>query len=175
MADDGATLSGVHDAIEAAVREAIPVLDTVGAYTVGDAVNTPAALIELEAAEEGEDDGSGRVPVRCTWTIHCLLSRKTERVEVEIRDFATKVLALVRQNRWGMPALMPDNLQAGPGEFSPGQDGYEGWYVTWEQTVYIGPDVWVGDGLIASTVYIGRSPAIGEGHAEDYDAVHEEA
>ena len=148
-----ATLSDMHDAITSALQTALPVLETVRAYGVGDSMNTPAALLELETVEEGEDDGSGRIPLRCTWTIHCILSHRTPKVEREVRDFATQVFGIVRRNRWGLPTEYPEVLQCGPGEFQPGQEGYESWYVTWEQPFFAGEDVWTGDGIQPDTVY----------------------
>lgn len=148
-----ATISDMHETILSAIRDQLPVLQTVRDYHVGASLETPAALLELETMEEGEDDGTEMVPLRCTWTIHCVLGRRTDSIEREVRDFAAQVLALVRRNRWGLPTSLPEAITSGPGEFQTGQDGFESWYVTWEQELRVGTDIWQGDGTQPDTVY----------------------
>ncbi|SFD67979.1 hypothetical protein SAMN05660831_02093 [Thiohalospira halophila DSM 15071] len=151
------TLAEQHDAILKTLRDGLPQLATVEAYSPGDAIDTPAALLELEVIEEdpGENDGSDRVPLRCTWTVHCVLSTRTPNVQREIRAMAAQILGMIRRQRWGgLPVRPPEQIQGGPGEISQGPHGYESWYLTWEQVLYLGDDVWLGDPPEIDTVYI---------------------
>lgn len=59
----------------------------------------------------------------------------------------------------------------GPGEFKPGQEGFDSWYATWEQTVYLGKGVWDPEGVIPEKIYLGQTPAIGPIHEPDYTSL----
>nr|VFJ67599.1 MAG: hypothetical protein BECKFW1821B_GA0114236_11329 [Candidatus Kentron sp. FW] len=66
-----------------------------------------------------------------------------------------------------LPDIAGDDA-IGPGEFKLGQEGYDSWYATWEQTVYLGESVWNLEGVIPEKIYLGRSPEIGAAHEQDY-------
>lgn len=162
------TLAEQHDAILATLSGAMPELTTVAAYAPGEQIDTPAVLLELEVIEEdvAEDDGTDRVPLRCTWTLHCILSTRTPNVHREIRSMAAHVLGLIRRQRWGgLPVRPPEQIEGGPGGISEGPHGFEAWYVTWEQMLYLGDDIWDGEAPTIDTVHIG---ARGDDH-EEYD------
>lgn len=150
-----------------------PVPDAEGQERVP--VVTPAILLELEAIDHGEDDGTDRQPLRLTWVAHCVLSFRTAQLQIELREFATSVLARVRHNRWGFYGAVqePTALSAQPAEFRPGLDGFEVWIARWEQLVYVGPDVWSGEGILPTEVWLGWSPHIGTAHVDEYVRVDE--
>lgn len=139
------------------------------------ALVTPALLLELSAIDPGTDDGTGRQPLRLTWTGHCVLSFLTRDLQTELPEFAADVLACVRFNRWGLAQAVrvPEALSAQPGEFRPGLAGYDSWVATWEQEIYTGENIWSGAGIIPSEVWTGFAPLIGEmdGGPEDYDRI----
>lgn len=152
-------------------------VETVAAYR-SDAhdqtINTPALLLELELLDEGRDAGDGRDALRCSFTAHCILSNLTDGVEIEVRNFAAEVFRLLIGERFGLGELAddPEAISAAPGEFKPGAEGYESWYVNWEQSVYFGESMWEG-GIVPHTVKLGWSPDVGTGHADDYEQVTE--
>lgn len=168
MASNGATLQDLHDAIQLAIAERLPNLATVRLYATGERIDTPAALIEFEGLEIGEDDDTDRTPLYCAVTVHCLLGHRTPDLDLQIRMFASEIMSLVWRNRWGLPTGAPEELEAGPGELSAGDMGYESWYVTWRQTLYVGASAWDDEGVIPDTIYVGYAPDIGEGHKPDY-------
>lgn len=166
------TLNDLHNAIVATTQAAFgSVVETVAAYSPlqADPINTPAVLIEMDSADEGEDCGDGRVPLKCQFLAHCILSTKTPNVQVEVRAFAAQMFQVVRHNNWGLTGNVtrPASLSMLPGEFRPGNHGYESWIVAWEQTLYLGDSVWTG-GVRPETVYLGITPNIGAGHEGDY-------
>jgi len=134
---------------------------------------TPAILLQLDAIDPGEDDGTDRQPLRLTWVAHCVLSFRTEQVQLELRELAADVLSLVRNQRWGLSGALqvPTALSALPGEFVPGLQGSDSWQVRWEQQTYIGPSVWASRGVLPLTVWLGQAPEIGVEHVDDYDLV----
>nr|VFK50894.1 MAG: hypothetical protein BECKTC1821D_GA0114238_11232 [Candidatus Kentron sp. TC] len=171
-------LDDFHNAVLDGVRAHFDgKLKTVTMYDMGNTepIETQAALLVMESGGRGEDLGDGRFPLRCLITLHCILGFKTEKLALKLRKFATSVIRLVDQNRWGMidAVDLPDIGQdaIGPGEFRPGQEGYDRWYATWEQTVYLGKGVWDPEGVAPEKIYLGQTPAIGAGHEPDYERI----
>ncbi|MCG7868196.1 MAG: hypothetical protein JAY74_17755 [Candidatus Thiodiazotropha taylori] len=171
-------LKTVHDAQVRFFKSHLDArLETIKAYRSDEqdeTINTPALLLELERIDEGSDAGDGRDALRCSFTAHCILSNLTDGVEIEVRNFAATVFRLLKGARFGLEELAgdPEAITAGPGEFKPGAEGYESWYVNWEQNVYIGESMWEG-GIVPHTVKLGWSPDVGIGHADDYEQVTE--
>jgi hypothetical protein len=163
-----ATLKDLHAAILTALRSHFGAkVVTVGAYRLAetDPVATPALLLEMEGGERGEGMGDERVPLQCRFSVHCLLSFQTKDVELEVRDFAARVFCLVQYNHWGLGGDVDDPVETviGPGEFKPGKDGYESWYVGWEQTIHLGESVWNEDAVVVGKVYLGQGSDVGDG------------
>jgi len=168
-----ATLTDLHQAILAALRDQFTGrVDTIAHYAPlgSDPIDTPALLLELEEADEGDDIGDGRMPLRGRWAIHCVLSLHTPEVALSVREMAAEVMTLVRRNGWGMgPSIgRPKGLHMAPGDMRPGQAGYESWVVSWEQTLYLVASLWDGTGITPSKVFLGIAPDIGLGHEPDY-------
>jgi hypothetical protein len=132
-------------------------------------VVTPAILLELESIAPGEDDGTDRQALLLTFSAHCVLSQRTEAMQLELREFAADLLSHLRHQRWGLAGALqePTALAAAAGEFSPGLEGFDSWRATWEQTVYVGASVWAG-GVAPTAVWLGQAPLIGAAHEDDY-------
>lgn len=137
-----------------------------------DTITTPAILIELGEIDPGEGKSGGRLAVNLDIRLHCVLSAKTERVNLEVINFATVVMQHVHKNRWTLSTMveLPQRIAAFPGMFRPDEKGFESWVVNWTQTAHIGA-VWEADCLPPEEVYIGASPAIGAAHRDDYKRV----
>lgn len=172
-----ATLEAVHDAMVATITAHFDDrIQTVAAYNPAwdTPLNTPAVLLELENFSEGQDLADGRVPLRCRFTAHCVLSWETPSIQMEIRNFGAEFFQLLRRNRWGLEKdaiSNPDGADAGEGEFQPKQDkkpGFESWAVSWEQTVYVGADEWETAYPLPTAVFLGWSPEIGPDNVEKY-------
>lgn len=176
MSDDD--LKKIHDAqvrfFKSRLESRVETIDAYRSDAHDKEINTPALLIELELIDEGRDAGDGRDALRCSFTAHCILSNLTPNVEIEVRNFAATVFRLIKGNRFGLGELAddPEGITAGPGEFKPGAEGYESWYVNWEQNVYLGDSMWEG-GIMPHIVKLGWSPDVGTGHADDYEQVTE--
>ncbi len=168
-------LDDFHNAILEGIRTHFAGrLKTVAMYDVGntDPIETPAALLVMESGGKREDLGDGRFPLRCLITVHCILGFKTKNLALELRKFAASSIRLVDGNRWGIEESvdLPDisgQDAIGPGEFRPGQDGYDSWYATWEQTIYLGESVWNLEGVTPEKIYLGQAPEIGAAHEDD--------
>ena len=135
--------------------------------------STPALLLEMEHAQAGQDAGDGRHPLQCRMTLHCVLSLRTANVQMEIRLFATDVWTQVRHNTWRCHNVrMPVDIAMGPGQFQPGQEGYESWYVTWEQTIDLGEALWQTDEVYQGKVFL-RDQRAGDDYAPLAEDRHE--
>lgn len=179
-------LRQLHDAMVAVLSAAYrDKVNTVAAYDPfpdlddqeRQPLTTPAILLELQSIGEGEADGTDRQALRLDLTAHCILSLRTEQVQLELREMATDVLNRIRHERWGLAGAVqqPTALAAQAGEFAPGLAGYDSWQVTWEQTIYVGPGMWLpAPGTVRPVaIWLGQAPLIGTGHEADYDLIVE--
>lgn len=140
-------------------------------------ITTPAILLGIDSidCDESDDDGTDRTPLRLMCTADCVLSTRTDDLDLELREFAAATLARIRHNRWGLGRAVhrPEALNAQPAVLDPAQAGYGIWRALWEQVVYLGPDVWAGTGTPPQEVWLGFAPRIGAAYVDDYIRVDE--
>ena len=114
---------------------------------------TPALLLELESIDPDDDEMHmpGRVGMRCAWSVHVMLSTRTEELQIALPELAAAVVALVRKqeteplhpplngNHWCLGEAVdgPDAVTARPAGFHPGLHGHDSWVVTWEQAIHL--------------------------------------
>lgn len=177
MTESKNDLTALHDAMALSIESSMPMLKTIKAYDpmTRDTIATPAVLIEAIEMKPGGRLTGGRLPVTVEFAAHCCLSVKTERVELEIRNFAAKMMQVIEGNKWGLADAVerPERLTAFPGAFKPDDKGFESWVVTWEQTIHLG-DVWEGVDFLPTDVYLGESPNIGAAHKDKYEKITDE-
>ncbi|MBL4929333.1 hypothetical protein [Fuscibacter oryzae] len=175
--DTEVDLDQMHSAICTAIREALPILQTVEAYDEDRRdLPLPACLIELVDLEPVPDDDPGTEQLAAT-------SRWEARIILGLRDFETKraapkmaaaIALAVRNNRWGLrvgPAV-PTAIE--PDDFAPELDKFEVWRIDWEQRIHIGPSVWTDEGTIPTQVFSGFAPEVGAANPGDYGPVTDE-
>lgn len=165
----------IHQAQVAAVQEAMPMLAQVAEYSPEllegrTAIISPAVLFEAVQIQPERQGSGGRCALTIEFAAHCILSTKTEHVQLEIRNFAVRLLQVINQNRWGLVyAQHPMELTAFPSTFSAAL-GFESWIVSWEQTFHLG-EVKLGKDWLPTKVYLGEAPTVGKAHQSDYQLV----
>lgn len=172
------TLAEFHTAIKTVIAANFGAnVNTVIWYQQGEEANgqplpvrTPAIILEIEAAEEGDDIGDERAPLLCHITAYCILGQQTTDLQIQVRTFAAQLFASVRKNKWGLGKAVsfPGGITLGPGKFDPEKTGYDSWFVSWDQTLYIGASVWYSSGILPTEVWVSWSPEIGEDFVDDY-------
>lgn len=177
---DLVTLRDLHDAMLAALQEAYPapLVATVTAYDPvvapvtqeAQPLTAPALLLHLLAIDPGAEDGTDRDAARLTWALHCVLSARTADLALEVREFAADVRRFIRYQQWGYPSAVgvPEALAAQEADFAPGLAGYDSWVVTWEQSVYLGEDIWLGTGAPPQQILYSWAPRIGAAYEPEY-------
>ena len=116
-------------------------------------IKTPMMLIELESIDPDDSSSSkpGRVSIRCSWSVHVVLSIETERLQIALAELAAAVVALIRKtefapgipplngNRWGLGKAVDvsEAVSASPAGESAGANGRDSWVVTWEQVAHL--------------------------------------
>lgn len=139
------TFTALHDAMAEHLEKAIPALRTVDAYKdePNDKIQTPAVLVGVEEMQAGQKVSGGRLAMACIFSAYCLLSSKTVRSDLEVRNMAASVAANIDGQRFGLGEAVgrPTNITAVPGVFQNDQPGLECWIVSWEQVVHLGA-VW---------------------------------
>jgi hypothetical protein len=131
---------------------------------------TPAVILEIDSADEGDDVGDDRAPLLCHITAYCILGQQTNELQVQIRNFAAQLFAKIRKNKWGLGhnVSFPVNISLGPGKFDPEKNGFDSWFVSWDQTLYLGADIWDSSGIIPSEVWWSWDPEIGIPFVDSY-------
>lgn len=137
----------LNTAIIAGIREKFPDLETVEFYRdERRPVIAPACLLEMSEFEPGEpyaDAGTGQLVVDMTFEARLILGFKTNEAKQSIRKLATAFAQFVHLKRWPGARTGPGQfVSAYPDSFSPAQDQYEVWLVTWTQKVFLGETVW---------------------------------
>lgn len=153
----GAAHAGILASLEARFGARIA---RYGAYELDDELGdpqreiaTPALLLRLESfvADLAEPDPWGRLPLRCAWSVRCLLSTETQDLQRTLPQLAAAVVSTViplasvdagrRGADWGLggavglpeaPSAQPDGL---------GIFGADSWVVRWEQVVYVSEEL----------------------------------
>ena len=131
-----------------------------GALAGTETLTTPALLLEWEDGRMGTADGNGGHQITYRLTLHCVLSLATASVGSEIRRMATQVMMLVNQNQqWRCQNVgRPERLEMGPGKIQAGEQGYDSWYVTWEQSITLGDAIWTNTDGRLKTVEVSLAP-----------------
>ena len=169
------TVKAFHQAVMTAIAEHFTGKVQVLAYPLETSeIQTPAVLLEMESAEEGQDPGDGRIALQCRMAAHCVLGFQTEHIGMEVRSFSSQLFTLIVDNKFGIggDVSWPEGLEMHPGEFKTGKAGFESWCVIWEQTLYLGESEWDDSGIVPETVMLGIAPNIGAAHEEDYRPVN---
>ena len=172
MSDNPLTsFTAFFDAIKAEL-DTIPNVREVALYDAHqlDKVTTPAILVELGEIDPADTRTGGRLAVNVDMRLHCVLSVKTDLVQLEIRNFAAVVMTKIHKNRFGLAGAveLPQRLSAFPGMFRPDEKGFESWVVNWTQAVHLGA-VWEEEDFLPTDVYLGLSPDVGADHVDDYE------
>lgn len=136
-------------------------------------IATPGVLVAIEDLSEGEDKGDERLPLACRVTAFCSLNKTTPDAELEIRKFATELFRLVRRKKFelGADVSFPEDFDIGEGVIKQGVEGVVSWFVSWQQTLYLGESVWDPQGIMPDSVYLGQAPDIGTGNEPKYSEV----
>jgi len=120
-------------------------------------VNTPAIFFEVETGGQGLDLGDDRVAIKLNLVAHLVLSNDLPNVKREIVAFASEMFRFVCENFWNLNGKItaPEHIEIGPSDFKPGKHGFESWYCSWEQTIYLGVSEWAPTDFTPTQVYLG--------------------
>ncbi len=167
----------LHQAMIDDIKGKLPSIKTVVAYDPTDennggqhqSVKTPAVLIELSEMKPGKSLGDSRQAFECEFILHCILSVKTDNVQLEIRNYAAAVAKVIYRNKWGLSDCVepPEDIAAYPGVFKAGDKGFESWVVNYSQKIHLG-DLPLNTETAPTDVFIGYAPKVGADHQADY-------
>lgn len=137
----------------------------------------PAVYVAVLATGRPEPVGTGEQDVPVTFAAYAVAIDKPKLSKAVAALNITELLVTrIYAQQWGRPEHV---FGAGP---ASSRNLYSGviatkgvalWAVTWRQTVRVGDDVFVTDLPMPSTLYLGISPEIGEGHESDYEEINE--
>lgn len=182
----------LHEAIETELKKRVPILSTVALYDPTDiapggsfTIKTPAVLIELTEVKPGRAVTGGRIPFKCEFALHCILSTKSPDLPLAVRNLAAAVAMVVgylpedaqsefvrtgRQS-WGLSergveCVPVDSINIYPGSFKPkgGNEkaiGFDSMIVTFEQQIHFGPLVIDSPAFLPDEIEIGGQYEVG--------------
>jgi hypothetical protein len=60
-------------------------------------------------------------------------------------------------------------ITLGPGKFDPEKNGFDSWFVSWDQTLYLGDSVWDSTGIMPTEILWSEVPLIGTQNVDEYE------
>ncbi|HEK1766530.1 hypothetical protein ACCE15_05390 [Pseudomonas parafulva] len=157
-------LATLHAALTATIREAIPELASVDAYTeVGNAPALPAlrhGIVRMTADAAPRD---GRSVLVTTFEADITPDAANPEARLQGSVLAAQLMDLLRQQLWGLDFVEPSrNVRA----FFAGA----GWRVRWDQPVLLGELQWHWPDQPPGSLRLGFSPDTGPGNESQYIA-----
>lgn len=132
----------------------------------------PAVLVACLGATRGTDHGSGEYDFLCRYSAYCLTRHAggREARAATALELAEAVLAQVESARFGLAGVSPAKVTRLDNLYGEAFDkaGVALWAVSWEQKALLGADIWAGDGVLPSELFVGFAPEIGTPHEADY-------
>lgn len=112
----------------------------------------------------------GRRAQKMRINVHCIVSRGIEDADLKALDLASAVDRIVDTNCWdlGVAVEVPENVSGNEGMMSTGKNAFEGWEVSWYQTIYLG-DVLIFDPTLKN-VFMSVNPE-NPGSSDEYQKV----
>ncbi|MFJ2981308.1 MULTISPECIES: hypothetical protein [unclassified Pseudomonas] len=157
-------LAILQTAVTATIREAMPQLASVDAYTaVGNAPERPAlrhGIVRMTADAAPRD---GRSVLIATFEADITADSANPEARLQGSLLAAQLMDLLRQQHWALDFVEATrNVQA---QF----DG-SAWTVRWDQPVLLGEPRWQWPDQPPGTLMLGFAPAIGPGNEGSYHA-----
>lgn len=167
-------LDTLHDAIKAAFTAQFEDAAVDFYPRPGDKIGSPSIFLEIEdiVADDPDDVGTEQLAVTLMFNAYVVLSYKDPNKKA-IKKFAASVMSYVRGRRWGQPVGPANVVIASPDKVIGQPDDYECMRIEFTHEAMLGADVFAGDGVIPTEVYLGYAPDIGPPHIDDYELVNE--
>ena len=132
--------------------------------------HAPLILLDIENINCGESIGTEQTPLECHFMAFCLLDSNMKHGQFAIREFASKLIALINENNWnlGEQSEFPINIESEIAVFHPHADAMLCWQIEWTQTIYLGDNIWDSEGITPTEINLSQVPEVGTAHKEDY-------
>ncbi|MEE1924292.1 hypothetical protein V0R50_19700 [Pseudomonas sp. 148P] len=160
-------LSGLHQAISAAIETAIPQLATVGSYAaVQQETALPALFHGIVGLKPGVDPGDGHSRVVATFEARISTDGDRPQATLEAITLAAQLMVLLRKQYWNI-----DFVEEAQGvQALPSSTAATTWTVQWEQVLHLGEVQWPWPNQPPGSLVLAFDPDSGPGHESDYRA-----
>lgn len=133
----------------------------------GEAIATPAILLDLEdiQVDDPDDIGTDQTAVTLNFNAYVVLDYKAGKKQA-IKSLAASVLAYVNGHRWGSPVGAAAVSGASPDKIAGREDDYEVMRVEFSHAALLGVDIWEDEniGTIPGSVFVsGEVTDVSEG------------
>ena len=169
-------LTQLHTAIVAGLRAKLAGVPTVDTYPViRRSLRLPAVLVELAEMEPGDDPGTGETALVGRFQARAIIDPNQANADLLVRELAARIAVAITHETWGLGIGVAQLVQIGEDAFKPELDGYMVWVVEWTHEFHLGEAAWPYPDESGLTVMLGMYPETGEGRAEHYWPLGEEA
>lgn len=160
-------LSGLHQAISAAIETAIPQLATVGSYAaVQQETALPALFHGIVGLKPGVDPGDGHSRVVATFEARISTDGGRPQATLEAITLAAQLMVLLRKQYWDIEFVEEARaIQAQPLATAPSS-----WTLQWEQVLHLGQAQWPWPNQPPGSLVFSFDPDTGVGHEDSYKA-----
>lgn len=162
-------LTTLHEAIEAALRVAMPRVEHVEAFPEMDQeMPVPALLFALVGWRPAEDDGTGKSALDTRFQACVLVDATRKRAPLQAAILAAELTGVLRAQNWGLEFVeVAGHIAAWPDKSTPELDGYAVWVVEWTHVLRVGKLAdWPDE---AQRILFNIEPSTGGGGPELYD------
>lgn len=160
-------LSGLHQAVSATLRAAMPQLRTVECYAAVQAQTPlPALFHGIVGLKPGIDPGDGHSCVIATFEARIHTDASQPYPALEAVDLAAQLMVLLRKQYWNIDFVEEArSVQALPSNASPTT-----WTVQWEQVLHLGQVQWPWPNQPPGSLVLAFDPDSGPGNESAYKA-----
>jgi len=149
MSQQAVNIDELHSKILAGLKSQFPTAKVSFYPRPGEAIATPAILLDLEdiQVDDPDDVGTEQTAVTLNFNAYVVLDYKSGKKQT-IKSLAASVLAYINGQRWGAAVGAAAVSGASPDKIAGREDDYEVMRVEFSHAAFLGIDVWEADQLL---------------------------
>lgn len=169
-------LTDFYAAVINQLKENYPNVPTVMDYEDFDeekSIQLPAIFVNLfDEFEKDTDLGTNQLSIKGRCEAFVCFSFKERRVKTKLKQFCANLADFIDGKTWGMEIGMAEFLGCYPDDLNNKAENLVVRKLEWNQTIYIGDNIWDNSETIPNEIYTAYSPEIGPENINKYSEVN---